>query len=44
MYYMAIVNCFMVYSKVVKRIDPKSSHYKGKTFFSFFYINILDVN
>ena len=30
MYNMTIVNSCVVYLKIVKRVDPKSSHHKGK--------------
>ena len=32
----------MVYMKAVKRANPKSSHHKWKTFFSFSLILYLD--
>ena len=28
-------HCYMLYTKVVKRVNPKSSHHKEKNFFSF---------
>ena len=31
----------MVYLKVVKRVDPKTSHHKEKTFF-FFFVSMWD--
>ena len=43
MYNMTIVNSYMVYLKVVKRVDPKSSHHKGKKFLFWYLYEMLDV-
>ena len=38
----------MIYRKVVKRIDPKSSHHKEKKFFFLFFLlylhEVMDIN
>ena len=35
----------MIHGKVVKRVDPKSSHHKGKFFFFLLYpYEMMDVN
>ena len=33
---MSIVNAAVWYLKVIKRVDPKSSHHKGENLFFFF--------
>ena len=42
-YNMTSYPCHMVYVKVVKRINPKSSHYKVTFFFSLFFLFLFIV-